>query len=404
MPTLRPYQKDCLDSIDKAIRAGRSRFLCHLATGGGKTVIFAELIRKTGASSLVLAHRSELLQQAQSKLKAVGVAAQIEQGPNQATDDCLVVVASVQSLQNRLGNFDPRRFRLIIIDECHHAPADSYLKIVDYFRGAYVIGFTATPFRSDRIPMESVFTDGVVYSADRDKLTKQGFLAPLEIRNFQVDSLEDQAVIQAYRQCADGKKTIVFCQSVAHATSLADSFTQNGIQASAIHGKLDKKERQAKIKSFATNGTRVLTNFNVLTEGYDEPSIQCVIMARKTGSRALFEQMVGRGTRLHEGKSHLDLIQLQLAPRAQFFAAPTSRSSTVLRWVWKAFLAALVLALLAVELKVCYQATSFVVGAGETKKINNPKRVLKRPKKSVWRGSAIDRRKAKQTPETRNRR
>jgi len=291
--------------------------LAHLATGGGKTVIFSELPKLLAARrTLVVAHREELLKQAQSKLQDAGLAAELEQASNKASSTCPVVVASIQSLNanGRLYKFSPYEFDLIVIDECHHAAAKSYLRIVDYFSKAVVVGFTATPYRSDEADLLEVFTDGVVFSMGMEELTHQGFLAPIHKIERIVPSLDAPHVLQVYKELAPGQKTIVFCHDVDHSMQVARRFNDDGIKTAFIHGGMAKKEREETLQQYSKNGIKVLANCNVLTEGYDEPSVQCVMLARNTDSRGLYEQMIGRGTRLHAGKTHLKVIELSVAP------------------------------------------------------------------------------------------
>jgi superfamily II DNA or RNA helicase len=293
--------------------------LAHLATGGGKTVIFSELPKILNCRrTLVVAHRGELLTQAQDKLQDAGLTAEIEQAKNKASTDCPVVVASIQSLNTngRLYKFNADEFDLVIIDECHHAAAKSYLRVVSHFSGAVILGFTATPYRSDDADLLEVFTDGVVFSMGIEELTGQGFLVPINKVTKLVPSMDAKHVLEAYKSMANGQKTIIFCHDVDHSMEVSRLFSANGVKSAFIHGGMDKEDRKNTLQNFSKDGIKVLANCNVLTEGYDEPSVQCIILARNTDSRSLYEQMIGRGTRLHESKTHLKVIELSVMPTA----------------------------------------------------------------------------------------
>jgi len=296
---------------------GKRRMLAHLATGGGKTVIFSELPKVLSRKrTLVIAHRGELLTQAQDKLQDAGLSAEIEKAKQKASENCPVVVASIQSLNTngRLLKFNASEFDLVIIDECHHASAQSYRRVVDHFSSAVVIGFTATPYRSDDADLLEVFTDGVIFSMGTDALTHKGFLVPIQKIEHQVESLDAEHVLQAYKTLASNQKTIIFCHDVGHSIEVANAFNQGDIKACFVHGGMDKEDRAETLKQFSQSKIKVLANCNVLTEGYDEPTVECVILARNTDSRSLYEQMIGRGTRLAPGKTHLKVIELAVAP------------------------------------------------------------------------------------------
>jgi superfamily II DNA or RNA helicase len=334
MRTLRPYQTSCLDSIKKFVSSGKRKMLCHLATGAGKTVILSELPKTLNCKrTLVIAHREELLKQAQAKLQDAGLSAEIEQAGQHAGTTCSVVVASVQSLNTngRLFKFNPTEFDLVIVDECHHSTAKSYLRIVNYFSSAVVVGFTATPYRADEADLLEVFTDGFAYSMDRDDLTERGYLVPIHKVECIVPSLNAEHVLEVYKELGEGKKTIVFCQDVDHTVEISECFNAAGIEALSVHGGMGKEHREEALRSFNKNGTKVLANCGILTEGYDEPSVQCVILARNTSSRSLYEQMIGRGVRLFEGKTHLKVIELfaaspKAAPKSKAAIEPMAKS------------------------------------------------------------------------------
>ena len=202
--------------------------------------------------------------------------------------DSQVVIASVPTLARgdgaRLSRFNPDDFSIVVVDEAHHAVAPSYRRIFDHFGlfapggPRYLVGFTATPRRGDKQGLGEIFEE-VCYARDLREM------------------------MLTYRELADGRRTIIFCVDVAHAQAVHQAFVVAGIRAEAIWGDLPKDERRAVLARFSVGEIHVLTNCNLLTEGFDEPHVDCVIMARPTRSKLLYAQMVGRGTRLHRDKT-----------------------------------------------------------------------------------------------------
>lgn len=337
-PTLRPYQVAALAGVRQALAIALSTVLV-LATGCGKTVCFAELARETvarGKRVLVLAHRSELLKQARSKLTDVGVDARIEKAEQRA-GNAPVVVASVQSLTaKRLVQFDARQFGLVVVDEGHHALAPSYRAVLEHFAGVPVLGVTATPDRADGKALGEVFSS-VAYRYDLREAIRDKWLAPIRARRVVVQGLDlssvktragdlaqdelaaimaDEGVMQGvasslFDQAGD-RKTIAFCVDVAGAHGLAEMLNRwRPGCARAIDGSADEFVREQLLVDFAAGEFQFLCNCALYLEGFDEPTITCVVIARPTKSRALYTQMVGRGTRLSPGKSDclvLDMV------------------------------------------------------------------------------------------------
>jgi superfamily II DNA or RNA helicase len=357
MVDLRPYQTEALVSVREAYRAGKRRVLVSLPTGTGKTVVFAHFpsTLKMRKRLLVLAHREELLMQAQHKFRAVDpqLKVEIEQAATHASDDAKVVVASVPTLARnrgaRLSRLQPDDFSIIVVDEAHHAVAPTYRRVFDHF-GLFdpttprlLIGFTATPRRGDHQGLGEVFEE-VCYARDLRAMIADGYLA--RISGWRVDtgvSLDDVKVrhgefvesdlahvvdtpirndmlVKAYRELAHGRRTIVFCVNVAHARAAQHAFAEADIRAAAVWGALPRDERRATLSSFSAGELDVVTNCNLLTEGFDEPRVDCVIMARPTRSKLLYAQMVGRGTRLHPDKT--DLLVIDIADNSRTHQLP----------------------------------------------------------------------------------
>lgn len=326
-PIFRPYQVAADAAIEAQWAAGILCTLLVLATGGGKTVIFAEsarrVVQELGLRVLVVAHREELLEQAQRKLADVGVMAGIEKAERRA-GHAPVVVASVQSLQGkRLAALRPREFGLVIVDEAHHSIATSYRKILDHFAGVRVLGVTATADRGDGKGLGEVY-QSVAYRYELRDAIRDQWLVPIVVRRVFVESIDLSGVRSragdlaqdelAEVMAADGavigvvvplleqagdRRTLVFAVSVAHAMALAQAINERRPGSARVaHGDLDTRARAELLADFRAGVFQFLCNCSLYTEGFDEPSVACVAIARPTKSRALYTQMVGRLTRL----------------------------------------------------------------------------------------------------------
>lgn len=344
---LRPYQHECLERIRARYRKGARRLLVSLPTGTGKTVVFAAMptFFDMKKRMLVLAHRQELLEQAASKFAAAapGLSVGIEQGSRSASPDARIVLASVPTVgreaSSRLLRLDPEQFYLIVVDEAHHAVAATYRRIFDHF-GLFakdtkrlLVGFTATPRRGDKLTLAEVFEE-IAYVRNLPEMVREGYLCP--VRGWRVHTSIDiggvrvrhgdfvesdlaravnvpernRLVVDSYERFASGRRAVVFCVNVAHVQSVAAAFSERGIVAKAVWGAMPLEERRETLRRFGDGEVSVLTNCNVLTEGFDEPRVDCVLMARPTRSQLLYAQMVGRGTRLHERKSDLVVVDI----------------------------------------------------------------------------------------------
>lgn len=330
---LRPYQQEAREAVHREWENRRSTLLV-IPTGGGKTIIFSAIIEdcvRKGQRVLVLAHRGELLDQAADKLhRSTGLQCAVEK----AEQSCLgswfrVVVGSVQTLQRekRLTQFSPDYFDVIIIDEAHHALADGYRVILDHFSGAKILGVTATPDRGDMKDLGAVF-ESLAYEYTLPQAVRDGYLCPiraetvplkLDISQVGVQSgdykpgdlgtaldpyLEQIAEIIA-RECAD-RKTVVFLPLIATAQKMRDILNRVGLRAAEVNGQ--SADRAEILADFDNDKYNVLCNAMLLTEGWDCPSVDCIVVLRPTKMRGLYCQMVGRGTRLHAGKDHLLLL------------------------------------------------------------------------------------------------
>jgi len=287
---------------------------------------------------LVLAHREELLHQAKEKISWSNpdISIEIEQAENYAAH-ADVVVASVPTLgrdgSERIKRFPTEYFKSIVIDEAHHAAAPTYRRILDYFENTFTLGVTATPQRSDNTRLTDVFDEIVYYKTIQD-LIEEGYLSSLvgyrintstdisgvathegDYVASQLEAVIDNpernaAIVLSYQQIVPGSKAVVFCAGVQHAKNVALSFQQSKINAALILGDTPSEERRQILSDFADNNIQVIVNVGVLTEGFDEPSIETIILARPTRSTLLYTQIVGRGTRLYEGKQHCTVIDI----------------------------------------------------------------------------------------------
>jgi superfamily II DNA or RNA helicase len=333
---LRPYQSAASDAIFKEWQDNDST-LVVMPTGGGKTVLFADVIRRVfPRRALVLAHREELIFQARDKIQRVtGLSADVEMGEYRAEGGLFgqarVVVSTIQTQCSggdgggRMAKFDPQRFGVLIIDEAHHATSPSYRRVIDYYRtnpALKVLGVTATPDRADEEALGQVF-QSVAFDYEVLDAIQDGWLVPIEQQMVHVAGLDYSgirttagdlnggdlaAVMEAEKnlqQMASASLTIigprralVFTASVKAAELTAEIFNRHRSGMAAwVCGKTDREERRRVLANFATGKLQVVCNCGVLTEGFDDPGVEVVIMGRPTKSRSLYSQMVGRSTR-----------------------------------------------------------------------------------------------------------
>lgn len=360
--SLRPYQRETIDAVLAARRAGIRRMLVCLPTGAGKTVIFSELARLARRGVLVIAHREELLGQAREKLKAALGETEVvgmERGTERASPDARILVCSIRSLhEERLANvICGRDIGLVIYDECHHAAAEDNLRVLRQL-GAFaedwtgtLLGFTATTARGDGKGLNTVF-ERVVYSRSLPELIDMGYLAPLRgfristtadltrlsagAMDFQEEDLAEAVdieernalVARSIQELARERRTLCFCVTVHHARHLSWALCKLGIPAGMVHGEMPLELRAQTLADFREGRLQVLTNVAVLTEGFDDPGVSCIAMARPTRSEGLYAQCVGRGTRLFPGKKDclildfVDLSDLQLCSLPSLFGVP----------------------------------------------------------------------------------
>ena len=331
---LRPYQEEARASIQTEWANGNKRTLLVLPTGTGKTIVFSKVIEdrvRLGERVLVLAHRGELLDQAADKLeKSTNLKCATEKAEQTSIGSWFrVVVGSVQTLQRekRLHQFDPDHFDTIIIDEAHHCISDGYQRVLKHFEEANVLGVTATPDRGDMKNLGSYF-ESLAYEYTLPKAIKAGYLSPIKALTLpltlDLSGVSQQAgdfkssdlgtaldpyleqIAEEMVNVASDRKTVVFLPLVKTSQKFRDILNAKGFRAAEVNG--ESKDRAEILRDFENDKYNVLCNSMLLTEGWDCPSVDCVVVLRPTKVRSLYSQMVGRGTRLYPGKTELLLL------------------------------------------------------------------------------------------------
>jgi ATP-dependent helicase IRC3 len=314
---IRPYQQEALDAIVAAEARGVCRPLVALPTGTGKTVIFAHVIAGRPGRALILVHRDELVRQAVDKLSMVApdlIAGIVKAARDDVTAPCIVASVQTVSHESRLARLTAD-FGTVVVDEAHHAVADSYRRVLTAVgafarQGPVVLGVTATPQCGDAVGLEPVFQE-IVYRKTILDMIRAGYLSDLRAIQIRLAADAPEHVSPAYREHARGRKALLFAPTVAMARAMAETLCRDGIAAEALSGGTPPDARQAMLKRFKAGQTQVIANCAVLTEGFDEPSIDAIVIARPTKSTTLYTQMIGRGTRLYPGKADclvLDLV------------------------------------------------------------------------------------------------
>lgn len=328
-PRLRPYQSRAIQALRDRVREGKKRILLVAPTGAGKTVILASVIRTSTLPVLFVAHRMELIEQCVDQLARVGITnvGVIRGADARVNPDATVQVASIQTLARR----DKPPAGIVILDEAHRAVSDSYLKLMEHYEDAIVLGFTATPTRHDNRPLGNMFECLEVVTT-YEKLIKDGLImAPIcysgpaqpdlsKVKTSKGDydeaalglvmnegSLVGNLVSHWLKLAhmyprADGglpvegprRRTFVFAVNIDHSIAIRDKFTSAGIRIAHLDGTTPEKERRHILRAIGSGDIEVVTNVGVLLEGVDVPSVKCVVHARPTQSLVLWRQSTGR--------------------------------------------------------------------------------------------------------------
>jgi superfamily II DNA or RNA helicase len=330
-PDLRAYQSEIIDRVVSEIAVGHRRLLLVAPTGAGKTVIAAAIIAeaaKTGRKVLVMAHRREIIEQTHGKLYAFGIDAGIIQCGFAPRPGQPVQVASIQTLHaraRRSSAIDLPQADLVVVDEAHHARANSYTRLLDAYPDAIIIGMTATPCRSDGRGLGNVFDvliecPSVAELITAEFLVQSRIFAPTEpdlsgVPVARGDYVEarlaermDNApligdIVSHWHRLAERRRTVVFATGVQHSVHLRDEFRRSGVLAEHIDGSTPIEERASILAGLAAGTVEVVCNAMVLTEGWDQPEVSCLVLARPTKSLGLYRQMVGRILRPASGKA-----------------------------------------------------------------------------------------------------
>lgn len=331
---LRPYQSDCVDAIEAGFKQF-DRQLAVLPTGGGKTIIFSHLANRCPGRTLILAHRGELIEQAHAKLRtATGIFASVEKAESRGSLDSKVVIGSVQTLLSpkRRERWPADHFGLVVVDEAHHALADSYKGILTHFN-AKVLGVTATPDRGDKKNLGAYFQN-VAFEVSLFDLVTAKFLSPISVLavplridlsavgstagDFKDDELGSAIepylgqIAAAIKEHAGFRRTLAFLPLIATSHKFVEACRAEGLRAEHVDGQ--SPDRKQILTRYAAGEFDILSNAMLLTEGYDVDSgptgvgIDCVVVLRPTRSRPLYAQMVGRGTRTAPCKENLLLL------------------------------------------------------------------------------------------------
>ena len=348
---LRPYQEAARDAVLGEWKAGRRKTVAVLPTGTGKTILFASVIenqvRQGNRRALILAHRGELLDQAADKLKkTTGIESALEKAESTAYGSFFpVTVGSVQSLMQpkRLAMFPGDYYTDIIVDEAHHVLSDSYQRVLEHFPEANVLGVTATPDRGDKRNLGQFF-DSQAYEYSMRDAIRDGYLVPIKAQMIPLeldinsvgmsngdyaageigDALEpylEQIAQEMVKYCA-GRKTVVFLPLIATSQKFCRMLNEAGLSACEVNG--NSTDREEVISDFEEGRYEVLCNSMLLTEGWDCPAVDCIVVLRPTKVRALYQQMVGRGMRLAPGKDHLLILDFLWMTERHDLCRPSS--------------------------------------------------------------------------------
>jgi superfamily II DNA or RNA helicase len=320
MLKLRDYQQEMIDKVIQSLRAGHRKIMVVLPTGGGKTAIASELVRRSyerGKSSIFMCHRQELLDQTYATYGKNGIIPAFIKGGRHPDYNNPMQIASVNTLVRRLDKYKVPD--IVFVDECHHSKASQWNEILDWAGDSVVIGLTATPCRLDGKPLNDMY-DKMIQTVSTKDLIKRGYLVPylyyapsvidtselvssngdytkksLEAASFNSKIIGDN--IEQYKKLANGKRNVVFAISRKHGYGICERYNNAGIRAEFLDGETPDKERKATLDRFRTGETSVLINVDLFGEGFDLPAIEVVSLLRPTQSTSLYLQQVGRALR-----------------------------------------------------------------------------------------------------------
>lgn len=331
---------------DLPVQMGQTIELLYHATGVGKTITAATDAKAVGGRTLFLVNALKLASQAKDTFAKVWPEATLgEYTGSQKDVSQTVIFATVQSISKDLEKFSPTDFDYLIVDECHHAAANTYQKIFTYFHPKFILGLTATPERSDGEDMLELFQN-VAHKMDLKTAVERGVLVPIrciriktniDLTDVRINGIKynsqdlesklfiperNQLIVDTYLKYVNGKKTVIFCASVDHAAEIAKLLRDNGVKAEAVSGRDRVEIRDKILKDYETGSTNVLCACDLLNEGWDSPHTTVLFMARPTMSKTIYMQQLGRGTRRCPGKD--DLLVIDFVDNANMFNMPYS--------------------------------------------------------------------------------
>lgn len=343
---LRDYQQEAIDNLKKMREDGKTIALLYHATGVGKTITAATDAKAVGRRTLFLVNALKLASQAKETFAKVWPEATLgEYTGSQKDMTQTVIFATVQSISKDLEKFSPIDFDYLIVDECHHAAANTYQKIFIYFHPKFILGLTATPERSDGEDMLELFQN-VAHKMDLKTAVERGILVPIrcvrvktniDLTDVRINGIKynsqdlesklfiperNQLIVDTYLKYVNGKKTVIFCASVDYAAEIAKLLRDNGVKAEAVSGRDWVEIRNKILKDYETESTNVLCACDLLNEGWDSPHTTVLFMARPTMSKTIYMQQLGRGTRRCPGKD--DLRVIDFVDNANMFNMPYS--------------------------------------------------------------------------------
>lgn len=330
MIQLRPYQNGMIGNVREQLRSGASRVVLQAPTGAGKTAVMSFMAARAaerGKTTVFVVHRIELVRQASRAFDMIGVRHGIIAPGHTQTRDA-IQIASIDTLVRRLDRVACPD--LVIFDECHHCAAAKWLRLIEAWAAAKMVGLTATPCRLDGRGLDDIF-DSLVLGPSVAELIRNGFLAPYQIyappigidvsavKSRGGDFAKDQAAkaidkptitgdaVRHYQRIAPGKQGIVFCCSIEHSKHVVAQFRSAGVRAEHLDGTEDDHRRRRVVESFARGDIKILSNCELFTEGFDVPGADAAILLRPTQSLGMYLQMVGRVLRPQPGKTALIL-------------------------------------------------------------------------------------------------
>jgi len=330
MHQLRPYQKESIEKIRNAFKKGKRKVLLVAATGSGKTVIAAEIIRRVVEGDkycIFICHRRELIMQCSRKLYELGLNHGVIMAGKSPTPNALIQVMSIQTYTARKENDDfiiPRA-DLIIIDEAHRSVSHSFQSLIKNYKHSYLIGLTATPCTQNGRGLGDIY-EQLIETSNIQTLIQQEYLVPIRVfaptmpdvkglriinGDYEQRKLDKRInkpkligdIVEHWQRHAAGRSTVVFGTSINHSKQIARIFNENNVEAGHIDSKMDEEEREMQMKLLKAGKIQVLCNCQILLEGFDFPPISCVILARPTKSFVLYLQAIGRALRIAEGKT-----------------------------------------------------------------------------------------------------